>query len=108
MTKIKVEVEITKQQIDDIIDAAMQGCTHWCDAVRIIGKTPKGAVFASEVISRGGRLNFHDAEEGWKVLTLKKFLKGISLTQNTKFDDYDMLDADAAVQCALFGEITYS
>lgn len=108
----KIELPVSNEQIDNIMEQAMQGCTHWCDEVREFGDTPKGAKWISQNISRGGMLQFHDVETGkWERLTLSKFLKGLTgvvAAKGADFAEWDMYDADCVIQFALFGKGMYA
>lgn len=112
MATHKLNITVTGEQIDAIMEQAMQGCIHWCDEVREYGPTPKGAKWISQNISRGGILQLHDVEtEKWERLTLTKFLKGLQAVVEAKganFDDWDMYDADTVIQFALFGKGMYA
>lgn len=113
-------VEVFGRDIDDILDTAMAGCTHWCDHVDPIG--PYLGKYASEQVSRGGRLIFTLMDEDRSVeLDRDKFLCGLRQWLQS-IDDMDMatcgrridpgqIDSDAAdmiLQYALFGELVYS
>ncbi len=114
-----VSFEITGQDIDDIMSAALDGgITYWCSRAEVVGEYL--GEYASEQISRGGSLILYDTEDGHSFeLTLEKFLNGLQLwVENIRsfslaFDgrlDMDEIDADVAdaiVQYALFNEIVY-
>ena len=114
-----VSFEITGQDIDDIMSAALDGgITYWCCRAEVVGEYL--GEYASEQISRGGSLILYDIEDGHSFeLTLEKFLYGLQLwVENIRsfslaFDgrlDMDEIDADVAdaiVQYALFNEIVY-
>ena len=123
--KIEFDVEITDENIDDIMSCAFEGgINYWCGKVEVLGDY-LGA-YASDQISRGGKLVIYDIEEPdcW-VLNKEKMLKGIEkfikfeLERGQKvltFDDGKcvladyMMDAiwgDLCVQFALFGEIVF-
>lgn len=114
-----VSFEITGQDIDDIMSAALDGgITYWCSRAEVVEEYL--GEYASEQISRGGSLILYDTEDGHSFeLTLEKFLNGLQLwVENIRsfslaFDgrlDMDEIDADVAdaiVQYALFNEIVY-
>lgn len=103
-----IKKTVTAEQINNILDAAMSGMTYWAGEAKPVGKIPEGMNYASEALTNGVYLKVYDSEdEKWYNLTLKKFLKGLSLTDNFDFDNYDMYDADSVVQLALFGEVVY-
>lgn len=114
-----VSFEITGQDIDDIMSAALDGgITYWCGKAEVVEEYL--GEYASEQISRGGSLILYNIEDGQSFeLTLEKFLNGLQLwVENIRsfslaFDgrlDMDEIDADVAdaiVQYALFNEIVY-
>lgn len=116
--KTEIKVDLSQEDIDDIMVGALEGgICHWCSCAEVVGKYL--GEYASEQISRGGKLILHDAEsdDKWE-LTLEKFLRGISLWLSNggvgcvegKKLDVCMVDADctdAIVQYALFGEVIY-
>lgn len=96
---------ITDEEINNIMSSAMSGMTYWADSALPANKLAK---YTSEVISKGGTLEIHDAEEDKVyILTLEKFLKGLSLDIKFDFEDYDMFAAERIVQLALFGKLIY-
>lgn len=105
----KITKSISRQEIDDIMDSAMQGIAYWADEVRIKNSSNHDDVdYTSEEISRNGVLEIHNSEDDmWHELTLEKFLKGMSLKDNHDYENYDANDADDIIQLALFGEIIY-
>ena len=114
-----VGFEISGQDIDDIMSAALDGgITYWCAKAEVVEEYL--GEYASDQISRGGSLLLYDIEDGNSFeLTLEKFLNGLQLwVENIRsfslaFDgrlDMDEIDADVAdaiVQYALFNEIVY-
>lgn len=115
-----LEVNITSEDIDDIMAAALEGgITYWCRKSAVVGKYLGDC--ASDQISHGGSLILYDAEsdDKWE-LTLNKFLNGMKLAieqgigiQVNAADgsiDTSEIDgeyADCIVQLALFGEVVF-
>lgn len=119
---IRESVEVTEEDIDDILCGSMEGgSTYWCDRVEVIGEYL--GEYASEQISRGGKLRFHvedpfdDEDTEWYEMDKEKFLHGLQEWLNSYPDvrlclDGNTLDcgqidagmADSIVQYALFGE----
>lgn len=124
-------IRILDEDIDDIMDSAMHGCTYWCERAEVVDGEYLGE-YASEQISRGGSLMFYpeDDETGVK-LTKAKFETGMCLflvdhiesvfsdnvfeklkscTENGRINPgmIDGNDADTILQLALFNEIVYS
>lgn len=115
-----IEVNITSQDIDDIMVCALEGgVNYWCRKAKVVGKYL--GEYAHEQISRGGSLVLYDAESSDKwELTLDKFLNGVKLAleQGVGFGvnpadgsidtcEIDSLAADCIVQLALFGEVVF-
>lgn len=114
----EVEVNLSQQDIDDIMAVAMEGgICYWCRKAEVVGEYL--GEYASDQISRGGALILHDAESAqtWE-LTLEKFLKGVKLyfeqgchvnVEDNAIDtcDIDANDADCIIQFAVFGEVVF-
>jgi len=113
-----ITVELTQQDIDDIMCAALDGgICYWCGTAEVVGDYL--GEYASEQISRGGVLRLHDAEsnDSWE-LTRAKFLDGLKLyfeqgcdvrIEDQRLDPCD-IDSDAAdciIQYALFGKLVF-
>ena len=119
--KVKMNVLVTKEDIDDIMACALEGgINYWCRRAEVVGKYL--GEFASEQISRGGKLKLYDAEEDAVYeLTREKFLKGLekAIVENyyARYNwcnghelDVCMIDAevaDAIVQLAIFDDVIY-
>lgn len=117
---------LTSENIDDIMCSALEGgITYWCTAASLGDNEDYLGEFISEQISRGGTLKLYDnEEEKWHVLTLEKFLRGISLASTHRYagnNVYKWIDrgefdtgnidgeaADAIIQYALFNDIIYA
>lgn len=125
---ITMQVNITDEDIDDIMCSALEGgINHWCAKVEVVDDYL--GEFASEQISRGGSLRLYDwVSKRWFELTKAKFLRGIKKylethpecvvqkeNENRKhsngliINDYtiDAPLADTVVQYALFGGVAY-
>mgnify|MGYP000587501111 CR=1 FL=1 len=126
---IQYEFECTDEDIDDIMCTALEGgITYWCDNAKVVGKYL--GEYASDQISRGGKLKLHDFEENkWYELTKENFIEGLKqfvlecgftkdegnghcgsvITDDGLLDvsNIDAGDADYIIQCALFGEVVY-
>lgn len=123
---IKRSVEVTTEDIDDILCGSLEGgSSYWCDEVEVVGEYL--GEYASEQISRGGKLKFHvfepfdDSDTEVYELDQKKFLNGLQkwLNNYTHVDDClfeegqldcGMIDAgmaDSIIQYALFGDEIY-
>lgn len=119
--EVKVAVELTRENIDDIMCGALEGgITHWCSGADVVEDDYYGE-YASEQISRGGSLRLYDSEEDKTyILDLAKFISGFKIWFSKGYDVYgavksgeidccniDAEVADAIVQCAVFGDIVY-
>lgn len=118
--RYETEVKLTTQDIDDVMVAALEGgINYWCRKAEVLGEY-RGE-FASEQISRGGKLRLYDAEssETW-LLTRDKFLEGVKrwLTNGMDIDHgvcegkldtcvIDGVQADCIIQYALFGKVVF-
>ena len=111
----QIEVNLTQQDIDDIMVTALEGgINYWCRKAEVLGEYLGET--ASDQISRGGSLILHDAESSDKwELTLEKFLNGVKMyfeqgchvqVEDNAIDagDIDAGDADCIIQFALFGK----
>lgn len=123
---VQIRAALTQQDIDDIMVSALEGgVSYWCKRVVVQGDYL--GEYASEQISRGGRLAvlldepFEDDKTCY-MLDLDKFLTGFKLWFENGCDSYDAVDvsdgsvdccridgtcADEIIQYALFGEIVY-
>lgn len=102
---LRYSKSITPEEIDDIMDSALRGISYWASECRVVGDYLGG--YASEQISRGGKLKIQDDDGKWFVLTRAKFLKGLSLYKGS-LEDVDDVIADSIIQLALFGEEVYA
>lgn len=99
---------VTQEQIDDVLaDAFEHGVTHWCNEIREELPPEEDTKHFSDVLTRGGSLGLHDANENeWRYLNLDALLGAFGEMQ-FDFDNYDAMDADAVVQKAIFKEVVY-
>ena len=79
---VRRSVNVSEQDIDDILCTAFEGgITYWCDSVRVVGNYL--GKYASDQISRGGKLKFHveepfdNEETEWYEMDQEKFLHGL-------------------------------
>lgn len=115
---IEMDVNLTQQDIDDIMVSALEGgITYWCGCAKVVGEMLGN--YASEQISRGGALILHDTESSDKwELNLEKFLNGVKRWLQNNEDRYGAVASDGTfdpgevdaemsdliVQYALFGK----
>lgn len=110
--QIPAHINITEEEIDNIVDSAINWCSYWCDMLEY-GTEPTDVTAMSEALSHGGTLVFHidepfvDGGETKFELTTEKMLKGLAEYGSYDFEDFDGPMSDAAVQQALFGEVVY-
>ena len=113
-----LKFSVSRQDIDDIVSAALDYISYWCREAEVVGGKYVGE-YASDQISRGGSLMLYDAEtdEKWE-LTLEKLLTGIKMYvenggSSCVWDEaidtstIDGLAADCIVQYGLFGELVF-
>lgn len=117
----EIEAKLTDQDIDDIMVGALEGgINYWCREAEVVGDYL--GEYASDQISRGGKLILHDAESNDKwELDLEKFLNGVKLWLQNGDDQYHALQKDGTIDCceidgemadlivqyALFGEVVF-
>lgn len=130
---IKKTFNITDEQLDDIMCAALEGgITYWCDEAKVVGDYL--GEYVHEQIACGGQLILSDSEEGKTYeLNKEKLLKGLELYLTNGGDaetasreivdtaevavptyeytidtcEVDAAVADEIVQYALFGDVIY-
>ncbi len=118
-----MKIKVTGEDVDDIMTGALEGgISYWCDKTEPIGDCL--GRYASEQISRGGKLLLFDFEAGEKhCLDLEKLLNGIKLWAMNPVGcncleqadgklvmdcgNADAIVCDAIVQYALFGDVIY-
>ena len=112
--EINVRQLLHEEDLDDLLDAAIDYCSYWCDLLEY-GKEPTSEVNAmSEALSHGGTLKFHidePLEDGGDTvfeLTTEKLIKGIESYGGLDIENYDGPIADDILQRALFGEVVYA
>lgn len=119
--KVQLEIVVTDQDIDDIVACAFEGgINYWCDEAKVIGDYL--GEYASDQISRGGRIMLYDYEaEAEHLLTKEKFLNGFKKYAKENMDIFehrngklvtdacliDAVIADMIIQYAIYGEVIY-
>jgi len=124
--RVSMEVKLTQQDVDDIVCTALEGgITYWADKAVVVGEYL--GEYASEQISRGGKLRIRTMEPfdknntRWYELDIEKFLQGFRLWVENGYDEcnavsggqvdcceIDGCTADCVIQLALFGEVVYA
>lgn len=127
---VMVHVHLTKQDVDDIMVSALEGgINYWCDRVTVDGEYL--GEYASDQISRGGKLNIHLIEPFDEYdtvlykLDIEKFKNGFklwlenggyrygsiigALIEDCKVNcgQIDACCADEIIQYALFGDLIF-
>lgn len=120
--KFKTEIEVSKENIDDIVCMALEGgINYWCNDVEVVNdsRTEEDDCFISELITKGKTLILHNyAENKLHELDLCHVLQGlrlyvqnegISICADGKMDIFslDATAADMIIQYGLFGEVIY-
>lgn len=125
--KLTIYVSLTQEDIDDIMVSALEGgITYWADEAVVEGEYL--GEYASEQISRGGKLKIHviepfdNEDTEWYELDREKFLKGFKRWIEDTDAQYGAVNGDGTVDCgridggcadsivqyALFDEIVYA
>lgn len=118
-----IQFKITGRDIDDIMTGALEGgIPYWCRKVKVVGDY-RGK-YASEQISRGGKLLLYSYEEKTPYcLDMEKLLNGIKLwvEKPVSYNCLEYIDGklvidcsnadaevcDTIIQYALFGDVIY-
>lgn len=122
MLTITKKVEVSQQDIDDILCTAFEGgIDYWVSSIkkpytkenREEFLAEKGAEYYHELVTRGCSIGIV-SEDGDKLeLTLENVAKGIQMfaDKNPGHDldpgNIDSIGADAIVQYSVFGELVY-
>lgn len=108
MKMYKFKKEISKKDVEDIMQGAINGCTYWADEMELKENT-ECLLPLNELLTHDFRIKVHETEEDkWHTLTMKKFLKGLAMMDNHDYYEYDMYDCERVIQYALFGEERYA
>lgn len=115
---VEIPVQVTASDIDEILFSALNagGIAEWADCVVAVGG--KLGERICEQISKGGTLSIHERTGEWKELTILNMIDGISMYLRESChiriedgrilaEDLSIVDADAIVQFALFGEVKW-
>lgn len=120
--RVQIDLVVTQEDIDDIMSNALDAITYWCDEATVVGDYL--GQYASDQISRGGKIMLHDFEEETDhCLDREKFMDGLKawvwkpvgpdcLYQKDgelRIDpaEADAVVSDAIIQYALFGDVIY-
>ena len=116
------QCETSNAFLEAILITALEGAIiYWCDRVTIPTKNVSGTRATVQAILDGDVALYYDIEDNEPYpLDKKSLLKGLQLYFNilcqkdpelvpTKLEDwdYDADDADAIIQCSLFGKIIF-
>lgn len=120
---VDMQIKVTGEDVDDIMAIALEGgITYWCDKAEPVGDYL--GEYASDQISRGGKLILYDFEDGKEhCLDLEKLLNGIRLWVKNPVGSNcleqvdgklvidccsaDTVVCDAIIQYALFDDVIY-
>lgn len=97
--QVNKTIKLTQEDIDDIVCTALEGgINYWCCEAEVVGDYLGD--YASDQISRGGKLKLYDAESDdvWE-LNLDNFLKGFKLWVEEGYDEYNAVQEDGTVDC---------
>ena len=123
-TKVEFNLQLTSEDVDDIVTSAFEGgINYWCNHVSICGE-PLGD-YASEHISKGGSVTLYDEVDD-KEFTLDRDAVVRGVAEYIAHDGFEILEvskvgratvdsglvdanvADSIVQYAIFGDIVYA
>ena len=115
MNKIKAEITITDEQIDNWLCGAFEGgSTYWCRGIKVKNNDYKGTKYASECVSRGGTIIVDDencisnVDKNRILITLQVMSSDYPKSFDRLINDkYDADDSDRLFQIACFGEVVY-
>lgn len=95
---IQINVEITDEDIDDIMCTALEGgIDYWCTNAEVLGEYL--GEYSHEQISRGGRLKiwliepFDKTDTSAYILDKRKFLRGLRMYLEDPEKPYNILEA---------------
>lgn len=99
---------ISKEQLEELVNHAIMGASkYWIDDCFVVGDEDN--VEYGKAIVEGFKIKVHDVEEDqWHLVSLRKMLNGLSLTENTNFEEYDQYAAEQVMQRAVFGKLVYA
>ena len=120
--KIQTEIELSQEDVDDIMCTALEGgVNYWCKRATIVkcDKLPKDLEYTSQAISRGLSVLLEDEDGEWEkdtasyTLTLDRLKIGLRLYGQTHgfahptVENIDASAADSIIQFSLFGREIY-
>lgn len=121
---INIEVEITKEIVENIIGNAFYGMNYWAEGMYIKnwGEVVKeetedlcSSELYTEILLSEGSLKVIDLDEEEHELNISKLCDGIKMVLRkyshlADMSDLEMIDSQGAeciIQCALYGDIIY-
>jgi hypothetical protein len=106
MNSFTTKVNVSDEQINDVLDTAFSAISYWCEMINVTGADSE-MKFSSEALTHGGKVTMLVEGENYD-LTKAKMLNGFKLYNKLNIDDFDSVDSDRVVQFALFGELVYA
>jgi hypothetical protein len=112
---VTTESPVTREMVDDIIDAAFLWSHYWCGEASVDAEPSEPCDYITQVVSRGGIIKMYDFEQDMNFfLSLDKMIKGLEMackhfgkTIDALYEEHDSPEADCVIQFALFGELIY-
>ena len=121
---INIEVEITKEIVENIIGNAFYGMNYWAEGMYIKnwGEVVKeetedlcSSELYTEILCNGGSLRVVDLDDEEYELNASKLCNGIKtvlrkyshLADMSNLEEVDSQGAECIIQCALYGDIIY-
>ena len=107
MSEYTFKKKIHHEDINNILYEGLKGMFYWADQYQLKENT-ECLIPDHELLTNGFSLKIHDSQENkWHTLTLRKFLKGLSMIDHHDYCEYDMYDCERVIQYALFGKLIY-
>lgn len=104
---ITMSHEITDEDIDNTMDAAMAGIAYWASDLDYAVEPAEKVPAMSHALTKGGVLSVRDDDGKKHRITAKTIVKGLKKYGKQDLDDFDSVDADQVVQLGIFGEVVY-
>jgi hypothetical protein len=106
MNSFTTKVNVSDEQINDVLESAFGAIYYWCDMINVTGADSE-MKFSSEALTHGGKVTMLVDGENYE-LTKAKMLNGFKLYNRLNIDSFDSEDCDLVIQFALFGKQVYA
>jgi len=118
MNNATININFTDKQIDHWLCGAFEGgSNYWCEGIEVKDNDYKGTKYASECVSKGGKIivSLYECKEKAEI-SKKDIYKALTWMSKNKYtkcldrllnDRYDADDSDVIFQVACFGKVIY-